>query len=132
MLNDLPWAWISILAATCIPMALLSSLVGLRQKLEMPLWWGLYAIWIAVVLMLDIGAPFRTILIASTVGGVLHGITQGVLIDRYIENNPWYADQMQGPKPRMRMMFVVMGLGIGLVFGAIMGGIAWGLDRYLT
>ncbi len=125
----LPWGLIAALSATGILMALFSSLVGMRQKLEIPLWWGLYALWIAIVLFTGREAPFRTLLLASVFAGLLHGSTQALLIDRYTENNPWYAEKMQGPKAKLARQFVVMGVVIGSVFGVIVGGIAWGLSR---
>ena len=47
-MQDLFWPIILGLGSTGILMALLSSLVGMRQKVEMPTWWGLYAIWVVV------------------------------------------------------------------------------------
>jgi hypothetical protein len=129
MMAGLPWILIGVLAATGIGMALISSLVGMRQKIENPAWWGLYAIWITIVLILDVAAPFRTILFASILAGLLHGSTQSLLLDRYITNNPWYAAQMQAPRRRLVMQFLLMGLGVGTVFGALVAGIAWGLAR---
>ena len=129
MLTDLPWGLIAALGSTGIAMALLSSLVGMRQKVEVPLWWALYAVWVAVVLLTGVQAPFRTILLASIFAGIVHGITQGLLIERYKRSNPWYADKMKGPNAKLAMMFVVMGVVIGVVFGAVVGGIAWGLAR---
>jgi F0F1-type ATP synthase assembly protein I len=103
----------------------------MRQKTENPAWWALYAIWIAGVLVFDVEAPFRTILFASILAGVLHGITQSLLLDRYIANNPWYADQMQAPRRRLAMQFIMMGVAVGTAFGALVAGIAWGLARVL-
>lgn len=127
-LANLQWGLITGLSGTGIIMGLISCLVGMRQKVEIPLWWGLYAIWIAIMLFTNASAPFLTILIASGLAGILHGMTQAFLVDHYKENNPWYAEKMQGPKGKMATQFVVMGIVIGIVFGAIVGGIAWGLS----
>jgi hypothetical protein len=59
MMAGLPWILIGVLAATGIGMALISSLVGMRQKIENPAWWGLYAIWITIVLILSSPASSR-------------------------------------------------------------------------
>ena len=123
-LSALRWDIVIILGATGIIMALLSSLVGMRQKVEIPLWWLLYAVWIVVVILMQLESVFWTILMASLAAGILHAITQSILLDRYIKNNPWYADKMTGPKSKMRMMFLIMGIIIGAGFGAIVGGIA--------
>jgi len=127
-IGTLRWGLISGFAATGIIMALLSCLVGLRQKVEIPLWWGLYAVWVAITLLTNTSAPFLTILIASSLAGILHGTTQALLIDHYKANNPWYADKMQGSKGKLATQFVIMGIVIGIAFGAIVGAIAWGLS----
>ena len=61
-MQDLSWPIVFGLGSTGILMALLSSLVGMRQKVEVPAWWGLYAIWVVVVLSTGNATPFRTIL----------------------------------------------------------------------
>jgi hypothetical protein len=128
-MQDLSWPLILGLASTGIPMALASSLIGMRQKVEIPAWWGLYAVWVAVVLWTGNPAPFRTILFASTLAGVLHACTQALLLERYIQSNPWYASQMNKPRSKLRAQFLVSGVLIGAGFGALVAGIAWGLAR---
>lgn len=128
---ELPWTLVLALASTGILMGLLSSLVGLRPKVENPTWWVLYAVWITVVLVVDRSAVFRTILVASAIAGVLNGTTTSLLLDRYRRSNPWHAARTQGPRARLAMQFIGMGLVIGLAFGALMGGVAWGLSRAL-
>ena len=128
-MQTLSWPLILGLSSTGIFMALISSLVGMRQKVEVPSWWILYAIWVAIVLGSGNEAPFRTILIASLVAGVLHAITQSLLLDAYIRNNPWYAEQMQKPRTILRLQFLRSGVMIGAGFGALIGGIAWGIGR---
>lgn len=126
---ELPWTVIAPLAATGVLMGLVSCLVGMRPKVENPAWWALYAVWIAVVLLLDRGAPFLTILIASALAGTLHGATRALLLDQYRAHNPWHAKWTQGPRGKLSLQFVVMGAVIGTAFGAVVGGIAWGLTR---
>ena len=94
-----------------------------------------------VVLMLPIligvavrtgGSPSGSLLsmgFASILGGLLHALVQGLLLPAYIRNNPWYADKMKGPHSKLRLQFLGMGVTIGAVFGALMGGVAWGLQR---
>jgi len=125
--DNLDWIFIGALSTTGIIMALISCLIGMRQKVEIPLWWSLYAIWIVITLSTDTPAPFLTILTASSLAGTFHGVIQAFLIDQYIRNNPWYAEKMQGPRKKLAAQFVIMGVVIGIVFGAIVGGIARGL-----
>ncbi len=130
VLSGLPWTLIAALSITGIGMVLLSSLVGMRQKVEIPLWWGLYAVWVAIVVVRGIDMPFLTILLSSILAGILHGTTQGLLLERYRKNNPWYEGQMEATRRQMAVKFVVMGVVVGTAFGAIVGGIAWGLHRW--
>ena len=126
---DLSWPLILGLGSTGIIMALGSSLIGMRQRVEIPSWWALYAGWVAIVLLGGNDAPFRTILISSAIAGVLHGTVQSVLLDHYIKNNPWYTEQIDRPRNSLRLQFIISGLLIGTGFGTLVAGIAWGIHR---
>ena len=128
-MQELSWPLILGLSSTGIPMALASSLIGMRQRVEIPSWWVLYAGWITIVLLSGNDAPFRTILVSSAIAGVLHATTQSVLLDHYIKNNPWYSEQMNKPRTSLRLRFILSGLLIGAGFGALVAAIAWGIHR---
>lgn len=130
-MDDLSWPLIVGLAATGIPLALVSCLVGMRPKLENPAWWVLYLIWIAVVLYLG-ASPFWTILIASFIAGVFHALTTGLLLDQYRKNNPWHAEGMSDSNAREARRFLLIGLIAGLSMGAVFGGLAWGIHRLIN
>jgi len=123
------WGLVAAFAATGVLMALLSCLVGMRPRLENPLWWALYAVWVAIVLSAGIEAPFLTLWLSSILAGLLHGGVTALLLDRYIANNPWHADRTKGPRGKLAAQFVAMGVVIGTVFGLVVAGIAWGLAR---
>ena len=125
----LSWPLILGLASTGVVMALVSSLIGMRQRVEIPSWWALYAGWVAIVLLSGNDAPFRTVLMSSALAGVLHATTQSILLDQYIRNNPWYSEQMNKPRTSLRAQFLVSGLLIGTGFGALVAGIAWVIHR---
>jgi hypothetical protein len=129
---EVSWWLVAILAPTGIAMALLSCLVGMRPKVENPAWWALYAAWIVVTLALAVPAPFWTLWISSALAGLLHGTTTALLLDRYIGNNPWHADKMEGPHSKLATQFIVIGVVVGTVFGAVVAGIAWALGRWMA
>ncbi len=108
-------------------MALVSCLVGMRPRVENPAWWGLYVVWMVVVLVLQPASPFLTILVGSGLAGLLHGATTGLLLKQYRKHNPWHAERTQGPQAKVAAQFVAMGAVIGTVFGAVVGGIAWAI-----
>lgn len=110
-------------------MGLASCLIGMEAKVENPIWWGIYVIWIATVVSQDIEAPFSTLLISSTLAGVLHGTISAMLIDKYMANNPWHAKRMRGPKEKWKRKLVVTGIFVGATFGAIVAGIGWGISQ---
>ena len=128
-MTELPWDLVLALSTTGVLMALLSALIGMRPKVENPLWWAVYAVWIAVVVTADRGAPFLTILVASPLAGLWHGTTQAILLNQYKRNNPWHAEKMRGSRRKSLAQFVLMGVAVGTVFGAVVGAIAWGLSR---
>ncbi len=70
-MTELPWDLVLALSTTGVFMALLSSLIGMRPKVENPLWWAVYAVWIAIVVIADRGAPFLTILALPNGTGAL-------------------------------------------------------------
>ena len=128
-MTELPWDLVLALSTTGVFMALLSSLIGMRTKVENPLWWAVYAVWIAIVVTADRGAPFLTILVASPLAGLWHGATQAILVNQYKRNNPWHAEKMRGSRRKYLAQLLLMGVAVGTVFGAVVGAIAWGLSR---
>ncbi len=128
-MQELDWTLILGLGATGVLMALVSCLVGMKARVEMPAWWVLYAVWVVVVLKVGNATPFRTILFASIVAGVLHASVQCLLLPQYIRSNPWYAEQMKKPTGTLRRQFLISGVLIGAVFGALVAGIAWWIAR---
>jgi hypothetical protein len=128
---NLPWGFVITLAMTGVFIGLISSLVGLRQKAEIPLWFTWYAMWVVVVLVYRVPSPFPVILIASILAGILNGLTSSLLIKSYRKKNPWYEKQLDVSNMRVARRFLTVGPIIGAVFGAVVGGIAWGLSKAL-
>lgn len=128
-MTELPWDLVLALSTTAVFMALLSFLIGMRPKVENPLWWAVYAVWIAIVVTADRGAPFLTILVASPLAGLWHGTTQAILLTQYKRNNPWHAEKLRGSRRKCLARFVLMGVAVGTVSGGVVGAIAWGLGR---
>lgn len=128
---EISWWLVAILAPTGILMALLSCLVGMRPEIENPAWWMLYVIWVGVALAARVPTPFWTLWISSALAGLLHGITSALLLDRYVANNPWHAERMQAPRAKLAAQFVGGGVVVGTVFGALVGAIGWGIDRWV-
>lgn len=112
-MTELPWDLVLALSTTGVFMALLSSLIGMRPKVENPLWWAVYAVWIAIVVTADRGAPFLTILVASPLAGLWHGTTQAILLTQYKRNNPWHAEKMRGSRPEVLGAVCPHGCGSG-------------------
>lgn len=121
------WLIVLGLGASGLLMGLLACFVGLKQAVEFVLWTVLYAVWVVIVKTIDAPAPFRTILIAGPIAGVLNATVTLSLFDNYRRSNPWYADQVDKPKGQLAGSFFGMGIGMGLLYGAIFGGIAWWL-----
>ena len=124
-MSDISWGLVAAFAACGLPMALLSCLVGMRPKVETPLWWGVYLVWAAIAFFGEIEAVFSTLFVGSILAGFVHATTTALLLDRYVANNPWHAEKMQGPKWKLRAQFMIMGVVIGSVFGAAVAGLAW-------
>ncbi|MDX1569299.1 MAG: hypothetical protein R3200_02365 [Xanthomonadales bacterium] len=131
MLAQLPWDLVAVFAASGILMALVSCLIGLPPMIENPLWWLVYATWVYFCFQRQVEPLFLTLLVSSALAGLLHGSTSAVLLDRYIENNPWHANKMQGSSGKLIVQFIAGGIIIGVVFGAAVGAIAWALRRFL-
>jgi hypothetical protein len=128
-MSEIAWGLTLCYAASGVVMALVSALVGMKPRLENPLWWLLYALWIAAALLLGVEAVFRTVLAGSILAGFLHGATLALLLDRYRENNPWHAEKMQGSRGKLAAQLVAIGLVVGTLFGAVVAALAYGLAR---
>lgn len=121
------WMWVLVLSLTGLVMGLVTSLVGLPGSVEPLVWIAFYVAWGVLVIRREL-RPFLTPLVASTLSGVWTGGTQYVLRDQYLANNPWYADQLteQGMTLSGTVLF---GVGMGVVWGLIVGGICWGVAK---
>ncbi|MEQ8766510.1 MAG: hypothetical protein RL885_21530 [Planctomycetota bacterium] len=131
VMQEVSWELAVFFALSGIAMALVSCLIGMRPKVENPAWWLVYAAWIAIVILTNAPAPFWTLWIASMLAGLLHGATSALLVDRYVQNNPWHQERMQGPRKKHQLQFLIAGPIVGVVFGALVGGIGYGLARWI-
>ena len=108
-------------------MALFMAFRGAPPKIEHGLWWAFYALWIVIVEVLQVPRPFITILLASTLAGLLHGSVQAIFLDRFLQTNPWHAEQMKGPRRSLAVKCVLASVAVGVGFGAVVSTIAWGI-----
>lgn len=111
-----------ILASTGLVMGLLSSLVGLPRMVEFSLWSALYLLWIVYGVRVKIDMPVRRMGFASTLGGLIVGSTQVLLMEQYQANNPWYSEVFETSTAKeLSTSFLGQAIGQGILFGLIVG-----------
>jgi len=111
-----------ILASTGLIMGLLSSLVGLPTMVEFSLWTAFYVLWIVYGVRVNIDMPVRRMAFASTLGGLLAGSTQVILMEQYRENNPWYSEIFETSSAQdLSTKLLGEGIAMGILFGLIVG-----------
>lgn len=125
------WPWVGLLGATGVAMALLSSFIGLRAWMETTLWVLAGGGWVYLTFQEEIGGTFLTLLLAGIAAGLASGILQTVWLKTYRKRNPWYHDKTTESRGEMAIAFIGFGAVAGAAFGAIVGGVAWGLHQVL-
>ena len=111
-----------ILASTGLIMGLLSSLVGLPSIVEYSLWTAFYVLWVVYGIRVKIDMPVRRMAFASTLGGLLAGSTQVILMEQYRENNPWYSEMFETSSAQdLSTKLLGEGIAMGILFGLIVG-----------
>ncbi|MFT6395955.1 MAG: hypothetical protein ACJAYU_000697 [Bradymonadia bacterium] len=115
-----------VLSLTGLIMGLITSLVGIAA-IEAYVWTVFYVAWVVIVTQRGVEKPFVTIMAASMIGAVLTGVSQMLLFESYMANNPAYAEQMADAKS---WQTVPVALVMGAVFGAVFGGIAAGIRKF--
>jgi len=130
ILSTLSWPHVLGLGAFGLVLGLLSTLVGLKQKQEISLWFAIYFAMVLLARVTSAPHPFTTILFASILAGLLSATTTMILFGPYVRNNPWYAEQVRRPRAQLAGSFYGMALGMGTLFGAVFGGLAWALQRW--
>lgn len=114
-------------AFTGLVMGLLTSLVGLSPALEPAVWVANYGVWLWMMQRRASPSPFPTAVLASLVSGVVVGTVQAALLPAYIASNPWYAAYMNGTPASLGGQMVVQGVGMGMLFGVVVGLVARGM-----
>ena len=112
---------LTILALTGVVMGALTAFVGLPGMTEFAAWMGAYVIWVAYGMRFKLQTPVRTMMVASTLSGLLTGSIQVVYMDEYRASNPWYAEYFSGESQNLAIQFLGQGIVLGLVFGLIVG-----------
>jgi len=121
------WTWIGLFSLTGLVMGLVTSLVGISPGLEPVVWTGFYALW-GIVIVRDRLSPVLTPLVAGVGAGLLTGLTQYALWDRYVASNPWYADQLTDDVGLPSILgFAIL---MGAVWGLLVGGVCWAVQRF--
>ncbi len=114
---------LTVLALTGIAMGCLTTFVGLPGQTELAAWVGAYVLWVAYGLRFSLTTPIRTMAVASTLSGLLHGSIQVLFLESYKQNNPWYAEYFIGQSQNLAIQFlgqaILCGLGIGLLVGLL-------------
>jgi len=100
------------------------SVKGYTGKLE-PILWLLFGIISALVLSRNVeNRPFIHGLIIGLCWGVFNGIIQSSFFDQYITNNPsLQSSYNKSTAIKPQFLVLIMGPVIGLVTGAVLGGL---------
>ncbi len=100
------------------------SVKGYTGKLE-PAYWILFGIISSLVLSRNIESKlFIHALLVGLSWGILNAIIQSVFFDQYLANNPSLQERFKNTASLKPQVFVlIMGPVIGLVTGAVLGGL---------
>lgn len=121
---------IALLSAPGIVMGALTLTGAFGAPVEFTLWTlAALAFWLPMALRWTPDAPFVSLLAAGTLAGVWTGAIQGALAPTLLANNAGYAASFPEATTEARLVLFVSAVGIGLVWGALFGGIAWAVRR---
>ena len=118
------WLLIILLSVFGGIMGLL-SIKGYTQKIE-PFLWILFAIATALVLSRNVeNRAFVHAVIIGFCWGLLNGLIQSSFFDQYLANSPSLKDSFEKSASVIKPRYFVLITGplIGLVIGAVMGGL---------
>lgn len=116
-----------LLGLSGIATGLVTSLIGIRPKHEFGMWIALYVVWF---LVLGEAATPMNLLIISILSGISHGATGAILVEQNMANNPWAAEDFEKLGDKVRQTMVMFSIGMGLMFGLLLAGIAWLLQCF--
>lgn len=112
---------LTVLALTGVIMGCLTTFVGLPGITEPAAWLGAYVCWVLYGVRFRLDTPLRTMIVASTLSGLLASSIQVLFMEAYKQNNPWYAEYFRGESQNLAIQFLGQGIGLGLVFGLLVG-----------
>jgi len=121
---------LGILALTGLVMGCITSFIGLPPLVEPLVWIIFYVLWVVYAVRFRLPTPVRTLIVASTLAGLITSSTQVILMESYKASNPWYAEHFDAPAQTLAIQFFGQGIGLGFVFGIAVGLIVhWRLKR---
>ena len=107
----------------------LLSVAGLTQGIE-PFLWLIVGIITAWVVSRKVVRQFLHGFLIGLAWGTLNGIVQSLFFDTYMENNPHLRPDLESiPFISARLFVLAMGPVIGLLTGAVVGGMRWGAGK---
>lgn len=116
----------ALLGSTGLLPAALAFLPKHTPLLEFGTWTALAAlVWVPLARRRR-APPFGTLLLAGVAAGVVVGVLQAATTDWIVRADP----SLGAATPRLRAVFLVSALVIGAVWGALVGGIAVGLEKW--
>lgn len=132
--TKLDWKLISLLSLVGAAMGALTLTGFLTPLGEFGAWTVLaFAIWIPATLRYAPTRPLVTLTLAGTVAGVWTGAIQAAFAETLLANNAAYAASTpDGATPAVVGFLLASAIGTGLVWGALNGGIAWGIRKLRT
>jgi hypothetical protein len=112
---------LSVLALTGVIMGCLTTFVGLPGITEPSAWLAAYVLWVVYGVRLELRTPLRTMVVASTLSGLLASSIQVLFMEAYQQSNPWYAECFVGDSQTLAIQFLGQGIALGLGFGLAVG-----------
>lgn len=119
----------AVLGSAGLVMGALSLTGWLSTAVEFGLWVAIGVAWILLGARMETGGPVGTLLLVGLVAGLLTGGVQAVFAQALVDNNDAYAEDVEGEVDgSTRLQFFAVTTGVGLVWGLLVGLVAWGLQ----
>lgn len=113
-------------------LGLLMGALSLTGKISTPVEGALWVLvgitWLVGGAYLGLSNPVPALLLVGLLAGLCTGALHSAFAETLVENNPGYAQNIEGPvEGSDRLQFLLVPVGIGLVWGLLFGVIGWGL-----
>lgn len=127
----MPWPRLALWSTPGLALGALTLTGWVPPAAEFGLWTVVGIAWVLLCRQAGLPRPILALAIVGLLAGLQTGLVHGLFTETLVANNPSYGEDIAEVTAAARAQLFLFAVVIGVVWGALFGGVTWGLDRWL-